>query len=271
MSPYSVLITVYYKETPENLTASIESMLNQTVRPSDIVLVCDGPLDGRLNKIIHRFTTEYGGLFQVMRLNENVGIGSANNAGIQHCRHELVAKIDSDDISHPDRCRRQLELFEQKPELSICGAQLEEFLGTPDNILAVRNVPLGYAEILKYARRRMPFNNPTVMYKKSEAIKAGGFSDLRRCEDYDMYVRMLQQGCIAENLPDVLTSYRLSEDAYRRRGSFSNLSGFISVRWRIYRSGFSGFFDFLVPTCGQILLTIAPNRLKDVMYRKIMR
>lgn len=268
---YSVLMSVYYKENPAHLRESIRSMLDQTAPPDDFVLVCDGPLNEWLDGVIAQFQEEYPRLFQVIRLEKNVGIGGAANEGLRYCRNELIAKMDADDIALPHRCARQLALFGQNPQLAIVGAQLAEFKGSTSNVVAVRRVPLMHKEICRYARRRMPFNNQTIMYKKSAVQATGGYLELQRCEDYSLVVRMLQTGAFSQNLDEVLVYFRLSEDAYRRRGMRENLASFIRVRWDIHRSGFSSLADFLIPCAGQVLLSAMPNGLRDRFYRSILR
>jgi len=268
---FSVLMSVYLKEKPEQLQKCIESLLCQTKPADQIVLVLDGPLSDALWQVINTFAAAQPHLFTVVPLLENVGIGMATNIGLDYCRHDLIAKMDSDDICREDRFAKQLEEFEKDPDLALLGSYLAEFLETPDKVVAVRKVPLKGADIYKYARRRDPFNNQTVMYKKRAVQDSGGYSPLRRCEDYDLFVRMLAKGYQSRNLPEVLVYYRLSENVYRRRGSWQNLRDFVSVRWNIYRRGFSNLLDFLIPCTAQLIFCILPRFLRDIFYRRLLR
>ena len=271
MESYSVLMSVYYKEKPRFLKESIDSMLEQTVLTNDFVLVCDGPLTPELDAVIAEYEQNYPNLFQIIRLEKNLGIGGAANVGISYCKNNLVAKMDSDDIALANRCEMQLTYFEKNPELDIVGSHIIEFKNSIENEISRRKVPLKQSEILKYAKRRMPFNNQTIMYKKSAVEAVGGYSSLKRCEDYELYSRMLMHGCKAENVDDYLVYYRLTDDAYARRGTWQNLKGFVLVRWKIHKMGLSSFSDFLIPTCGQLILTVLPVRLKEKMYEKLLR
>lgn len=271
MENYSVLMSVYYKEKPEFLRESIQSMLNQTVPTNDFVIVCDGPLTPELDTVLKQFNQDNPDLFQIIRLPKNVGIGAAANTGLKYCKNNLIAKMDSDDISRETRCEKQLEIFSEFPNLDILGGQLSEFEDSTDQIFAIRKVPLNQDEILIFAKRRMPFNNQTVMYKKKKVLEIGGYSPLRRCEDYDLFVRMLQGGCIAKNLPDVLVDYRLNKNAIQRRGMMKNFQGFVQVRWRMYMRGFSGLMDLILPCLGQLFISIVPNKLKIEFYKRCLR
>jgi len=268
---YSVLMSVYHREKPEYLRQSIESMLAQTVATNDFVIVCDGPLTSELDAVIEEFLAVHPSLFQIARLKENVGIGAAANHGLKRCRNEWVAKMDADDIACSDRCESQLKLIEQNPQLSIVGGYISEFEGTIHNVVSLRKVPITNEDILKYAQRRMPFNNQTVMYRKSDVETVGGYSSLRRCEDYDLYLRMLANGFAAQNIAQVLVQYRLTKDAFKRRGTWNNFEGFFRVRWSAYRIGFSSLWDVCVACSGQFILTLLPASLKKVMYTRLLR
>ena len=269
--PYSVLMSVYCKEKPEFLRESIESMLNQTVPPEQFVLVCDGPLTSELDAVVLEYEQAGPGLFTVVRLEENLGIGSAAQAGLIKCRNELIAKMDSDDIARPYRCQTQLSYIMQNPEFSILGGCLSEFVNNKDNPAAIRRVPKTHLEIMKFSRKRNPFNNQTVIFRKSAVEAAGGYSPLRRVEDYDLYMRMLHNGAKAENLDDILVDYRLDENAYRRRGNWLNVSSVNKIRWGFYRAGYISFIDFTLTFFGHLFLWACPNILLDFIYKRLLR
>lgn len=132
MQNYSVLMSVYHKEKPEYLKQAIESIQAQTLQTDDFVLVCDGPLNPELDAVIAAKQQEMGGTLNVVRLAKNGGLGNALNQGIKHCKNELVARMDSDDIAYPDRCEKQLNMFNTHPEVSICSGVVEEFTADPN-------------------------------------------------------------------------------------------------------------------------------------------
>lgn len=271
LPPYSVLMSVYVKEKPANLTESLESILQQTVPPDELVLVCDGKLTDELNVIIKAFESEYSEIFHSVRLLENVGTGMAANEGIKACRNELIAKMDSDDICVPDRFRLQLMMFVKNPKLDMIGGYIEEFDDATRQPIAIKKTPLTHEEILKFAKRRNPFNNQTLVYRKSFAQKVGGYTDIKRCEDYEFITKMLMEGAVCENLPEVLVKYRVTKDNYKRRKNSANTKSFIKVRWGLHKAGFSSLWDFLVPTVAQLILFIMPERFTGWAYKKFLR
>lgn len=216
---YSVLMSVYYKEKAENLSEAIQSMYDQTIRTDDFILVCDGPLNNELDAVISEMQQKFGGCFHVHRLEKNQGLGKALNYGLKQCKNELVARMDSDDISRKERCEKQIDVFNLHPEISICSGTVEEFEKDINLIIGIRRVPETENEIIKYSKTRNPFNHPAVMFKKSSVLKAGGYSEkFHLFEDYYLWIRMLLKGCKGRNIPETILYMRSGEEMYKRRG-----------------------------------------------------
>lgn len=268
---YSVLMSVYDRELPENLNESLESMLMQSYPPSEFVLVCDGKLTCELNIIVKSFQNEFKNIFRIIQIDENVGVGKAYNEGIKACTYDYIVKMDSDDISLPNRCLKQMTLFAVKPDLDITGTFVEEFDTETDETVAVKKVPVMHKDIVAYSKRRNPFNRQTVAFKKSFAEKIGGYSDLKICEDYEFIARMLQHGAKGQNIPEVLVRYRIDESTVDTRKSWTHTKAFIRVRWIIYRSGYTKFKDFFMPCALQLGLFVFPRRFTRWVYKTFLR
>ena len=270
MESYSVLMSVYHKEKAEYFRESILSMLQQTVATDDFVIVCDGALTGELDAVIEEFQKQYAGLFQIVRLNEQKGLGNALCQGISFCKNELIARMDSDDISVPERCRMQLEAFETK-EIDLCGGNIIEFKTEISDTGAKRQVPEAGEEILQFAKRRNPFNHPTVMFRKSSVLKAGNYRDCLGFEDYYLWARMLGCGMKGYNIQETLVYMRTGEGMYDRRGGFGYALKGVKARWHIYKTGVSGIFDFLVSAGGQVIVSLLPVGFRSSFYGKFLR
>lgn len=267
---YSVLMSVYYKANPDYLRDCLNSMMYQSYLTNDFVLVCDGELTAELNGVIDEFCSRYPGIFNIVRLKENVGIGGAVQAGLELCKNDIIIRMDSDDVSLPDRCETEVEMFRSDPELSIIGGYIVEFDSEGNQY--IRDVPLEHDEIVKYSKSRYPFNNVTMAFKKSKAIEVGGYSgSFKRCEDYDFVSRMLKSGAKAKNSPKSMVECRLDDDSYRRRKSWVNTKSYIIVRHYLWKSGYCGFFRFIVSSTAQFLMFILPAGFTKFMYTKILR
>ena len=271
MEAYSVLMTVYREEDPQDLATAIESMLQQTVRTDNFVVVCDGPLTEELDAVLNGYIVQYGSLFDVVRLPENVGIGAANRAGLARCKNELVAKMDADDVSVPQRCEKQLRKFEENSKLAVVGGFIEEFDPDQKEGFAIRKVPADYEQIRRFARRRQPFNNTTVMYRRSAVEAVGSYRNMRRCEDYDLYIRLLHAGYYAENLQEVIVRVKVDGKARSRRASWSTLQGCAHSRWRAFRLGYSSLWDVLLCVGGECVICICPGFIQQYIYKTFLR
>lgn len=268
---YSVLMSVYAKDNAEYLKASIDSMINQTVAPEQIVLVVDGPISAEIQRVINQYS-ENKGLFTIVQLEKNQGLGHALNIGLQYCRNELIARMDADDISLPKRCEEELKCFLENERLDICGCNIDEFNGDFDNVLTSRVVPSDYDQIKKFMRRRQAFNHPTVIYKKAAVLKVGGYKELKRKEDFDLFSRMLSEGDYAENLNESLYLYRVNQENYKRRKNWNNFRSAIYVYWRHLKRGGCSLGDFMFISASELFFFLAPypvvKRLSDKFLRK---
>lgn len=218
MEKYSVLMSLYIKENPEHLKLSIQSMLDQTVKPDEIVIVKDGPITNDLQNVLDYYENKYKSLFHIVGYEKNHGLGYALNYGLRCCKNEIVARMDTDDISKPDRCEQELYFFDRNPNLDIVGGNIEEFIDAPSNIVGKRIVPTKDKDIKEYMKTRCAFNHMSVMYKKSAVLKAGNYKDWFWNEDYYLWIRMMTKSCKMANTGTVLVTVRVGTDMYKRRG-----------------------------------------------------
>lgn len=268
---YSMLISVYAKEKPEFLDECLKSVFSQTYLADEVILVCDGKLTPKLYQVVENYTNKYTEVFKPIFLENNIGTGASANIGINACKNELIIKTDSDDISLPDRCNIQVSIFENDSSLVMAGGYIEEFISETGESIAIKKVPLEHDEILKYAKRRNPINNPTIAIKKSFAQSIGGFNETARCEDYDFVCRMLMAGAKACNTSEVLLRYRVTQENYKRRKNWKNTKSFIQVRWKNFKRGFCNLFDFLIPCSMQLIMFLLPQSLTGIIYKKFLR
>lgn len=258
---YSVLMSVYAKDNPEYLELAIDSMLNQTVKPEQFVIVQDGLLPESIGQVICKYESNQPELFTIIKLETNGGLANALNIGLQACRNELVARMDADDISLPKRCEKELKKFSENPDLVICGCNIDEFYDIPQNVKTSRVVPAEYEDILRFMRRRQPFNHPTVIYKKLKVIEAGGYPQLRRKEDFDLFSRMLSKGYYALNVDESLYLYRANEENYARRKSWVNTKSAIKVYKMHYKRNGCTFIDCFYISLAELFFCIMPKKI----------
>ena len=219
MFPFSIVTSVYKNDKPEYVRLALDSMLvSQSAKPSEIVLVQDGPVSYELVRLLLEYKDKYGEIINIIKLEKNGGLGNALRLGIENARYGICARMDSDDICMPNRFEKQLVFLEEHPECDIVGGQITEFIETPSNIVGKREVPCDNESIYNYMRSRCALNHPTVMFRKEAVLDAGNYQDWFWNEDYFMWIRMMERGCVFANLPDVLVNMRSGLDQYGRRG-----------------------------------------------------
>ena len=290
---YSVLMPVYDKENPAYFYRAVDSMMEQTVLPDEFVLVCDGPLTEKLDQKIVQFEQKWPGKFKVLRLPERGGISRALAAGVEACRNEWIARMDSDDIACPGRCEKQLQLIgirqEEKKELALLSGTIAEFIREPcvkndssleqtkekwqgsEQITGFRTLPCKYEEILSYARRRNPMNHMAVMMRRSAVLAVGNYHPVQGAEDYELWVRMLQAGYRAENLSDVLVYARTDNGMIGRRGGLAYARSALALQKQFYKSGFLSRCQYLTNCMVRVTVSLIPKGLRRVLYQRKLR
>lgn len=266
---YSVLMSVYKKELPENLRESVTSMMTQTVPPDDFVLYCDGRLTDELYLEIERLKQRYP-VLNVICNDVNSGLGRALSAGLDYCKNDIVARMDSDDIAFPQRMEYQLKAFREH-KADIVSGTVEEFSGDISNVIAVRKVPEYNEEIRHYSKRRNPFNHPCVCFRKQSVYLAGNYRHCSCFEDYWLWLRMLRNGCVGYNVQQSVLHMRSGEDLYKRRGGITYAKYALHFRKRMKRAGYCSLFDYLLTCTGHILAAIMPNKVRMFFYSKVLR
>ena len=274
---YSVLMSVYGKENSVWFKKAAESMLNQTAPPDEFVLICDGPLTEELETAVEELDRSYPGMFQILRLKENVGLGEALRQGILLCRNELVARMDSDDIACPDRCRQQLELFQKIPELAFSSGTIAEFFdereleSSETAALRLRTLPQSHEEIVSYAKKRNPMNHMAVMLKKSAVLQAGNYQSAEGLEDYDLWSRMLQLGFRAGNLKETLVWARIGNGMEQRRGGVKYAGRMARFQTLLLKRGFLSLPQYIINCCIRIPVSLLPGRIPAAVYGVCLR
>lgn len=270
MEEYSVLMSLYYKENPNHLRSALDSVFTQTVRPADVVLVEDGRVGDSLESVVREYEQRYPEL-HVVRFEQNRGLGFALNDGLKHCRHELVARMDTDDICKPHRMERELQVMAEHPEYGMISSWIDEFITDPSEVTSVRKLPEMPDKVYAYAKKRCPVNHPTVMYRKSEVLAVGGYQTKYFPEDYFLWIKMLMNGCRVYNIQESLLWFRFDPSTFARRGGWKYACDEVATQWNIHRMGFTSVLMFLHNVCIRFTTRIMPNWLRTLVYRTLLR
>ncbi len=273
MNKFSVCTSVYKNDRPEFVKVALDSMLMyQSVKPSEIVLVQDGPVPEVLSTLLSEYEANYPEVMCIIRLKKNSGLGNALKIGVENAKYDIIARMDSDDICLPDRFEKQLAYLETHPECDIVGGQMSEFIDSPDNIVGRRVVPLTNEEIYEYMKSRCALNHVTVMFRKEAVIKAGNYQNWFWNEDYFLWVRMMLNKCVFANIDDVLVNVRSGREQYARRGGKKYFNSEIGIKKLMLENGLIGHRQYIMNYIQRFILQLVlPNSMRGWVYRHYAR
>ncbi|MDR0959541.1 MAG: glycosyltransferase [Propionibacteriaceae bacterium] len=254
-------MAVYAGDRADFFARALASATTDQLRPPDhVVIVRDGPVVPAVADLLDEVATRPR--TTVVPLERNGGLARALNIGLEHCATDIVARADADDICLPNRFAVQIPLISAGAD--IVGSAIDEFDDDPTTVDHIREVATDPEVIAQQARFETPFNHPSVVYRKSAVIAAGGYPDLPLMEDYLLWGKMLLSGARAANVDDVLVHYRVGAGAYARRGGWRLFRSEIALQRAFKRIGFTTW-----PQCLRNLVVRGGYRLIPEPLRRI--
>lgn len=267
---YSVLMSLYWGEKPEYLKESLESMIAQTVKPDEIVIVKDGLLTDELECVLAEYEERYPGLFHFVAREQNGGFGAALRDGVLACRNEWIARMDTDDVADVRRIEVQFAVIHENPNLDIVGSTYYEFNGDFSH-LVLRESPEHNDKLIEFMHKRNPFGHDSLMIKKSKILEAGNYEPELRFEDYGLWIRMALNDAQMYNIQMPLLYVRGSDSYYSRRGGFRYLLQNINFFRKYKAKGFFSAKDCVTSLVPRIVVCLMPNQLRTFVYENLLR
>lgn len=265
---FTVLLSVYSKESANNLNQCLNSIWNETtLKPDQIVLVEDGPLNEELYSCIKEWKLLLGETLEIINLEINSGLARALNIGLMHCKYELVARMDTDDISLSNRFKAQIEFFKKNPKTSVLSGQIEEWNSSMSQKISSRNLPTEHEKLVKFAKFRSPINHPAVMFRKSDVLASGGYPEIYP-EDFMLWHNMLSRGYIFRNLSETLVKMRTGSDFLNRRG-LKFLKGEIFAYKKLLERKKLSKIEYIYIICLKVFVRTSPKFLKAFFYKNL--
>lgn len=268
MLPFSVLMSLYWKERPEFLRQSLNSVLHQTLSPKEIILVEDGPLTPELYEVVNEYVGRYP-IITVVKLSKNGGLGNALNEGLKHCTYDIVARMDTDDIAKPHRFEHQLNYMEGHDDIAACSSWIDEFIGTSENVTSVKKLPENHGEIFKYGKTRCPMNHPAVIYRKHIIQQVGGYGPFP--EDYYLWGKLLVNGYKMHNIQESLLFFRSTPDVYKRRGGTAYFRSMYLLQKFLRDIGYISGSEFIKNMSIRGTVALLPNAVRKLFYDRMLR
>lgn len=267
---FSVLLSVYKNENPKFLDSALYSIFDQTKIPNEVVLVEDGKLTDELYDVIKKYKTRYSKILKTVSFKNNRGLGLALRDGLLHCSNEIVFRMDTDDISVKSRFEKQLKIFKNY-DVDVVGSNIKEFDNNMFECVGYRVVPKDDVDIKKIAKRRNPLNHVTIGYKKSKVLAAGNYEKMDYFEDYYLWIKMMKKNCKFYNIQDDLVLVRGGSNMINRRGGIKYIKSIINFEKSILKIKFINRIDYIKNIFIRIIVSITPNKLRTILYKKILR
>ena len=269
---FSVIMSVYAGDKAEYLQEAIDSIYANTLLPSEIVLVVDGPVGDEIKTIVEKYESKCADSFRVIWLEENKGLGNARRVAMDNASCEIIAVMDSDDICMPERFAMQVEYLNKNPEVGVIGGNIVEFIDDINNFVGCRIVPRKNNEIYKYLKQRCPFNHMSVMFKKKYVESAGGYIDWHYNEDYYLWIRMAEKGCKFANLSEILVKVRVGKEMYQRRGGWKYFISEYRLQKYMLAKKIINPLCFVWNVLLRFLLQVLfPNKLRGFVFQQFAR
>lgn len=269
---FSVCMAVYRNDNAHDFADAVHSIFTyQTVKPAEIIIVIDGPIPQMLESTLCDLKKQID-VIKFVRHATNRGHAAVRQTGLEASKNDLVAIMDADDISEPERFEKQLKAFAANPEASVIGGQIREFIDSPDNVVGERIVPENDADIKRYLKSRCPMNLVTVMYRKSAVNAVGGFMDWYCEEDYYLWIRLAKAGYKFTNIPDNLVNVRVGKEMYQRRGGWKYFMSEARLQGYMLKHGIISLPRYVYNTAIRFGVQVAiPNKLRGFVFQKFAR
>ena len=265
-------MSTYYKEDPQFIRLALDSVLvNQSLKPAEVILVEDGPLTEELDKVIDEYVQKFPEILKIVPLEKNGGLGPALNAGLEKCSYDIVMRMDTDDVCMPERFAIQKKFMDEHPEVSVVSGAIGEFENSPDEELRIKTLPTDMDELMKYNRFRNPVNHMAACIRKKDVMEVGSYQPMLYLEDHYLWERLIVAGKKIAAVPDLLVKARIGNGFYDRRGSRNYIKGWRILSKFMYDNGVINIFEKMRNDLGMTVMVYCPEWFRVFLYEKILR
>lgn len=265
---FSVVMSVYEGDNFKNFMDAVQSVLNQSLPPSEVIIVVDGKVSPKIQTALEALRRDP--IIKIIQLENNVGLGGARHIAIQKATRDIIAVMDSDDICADDRFQRQVLMLEDN-NLDVIGGNIEEFDLTPRDNPRIRSVAVSHDAIVKRARWKNPMNHVTIMFRKSAYLAVGGYKAIRYVEDYELFYRMIVNGFRFGNIPETLVYVRCGKEVLNRRVGFSYLRSELFLFNMMRRDKFISNTQWMLNICIRVFARTMPKIFLGYLYKLFLR
>lgn len=264
----AILLAVHRDSNVDHLSEALSSLRAQTYSNIRIFVYCDGELDPEQESLLtSNLVTNHDILIRGSRPQGlPTGLNFLIDKAISYPEIRYLARMDSDDISLPNRIERQVEFLQQHFDVSLVGTWCIEFT-EPSVPLFHKKLPTDDAAVKKFMLYRSPLVHPTVMFRRSVFDEGHRYNvKLTTMQDYDLWSRLLISGHRISNIPEFLLWYRMADGFFSRRTGSRRAMKEVMMRIQYaQRAGMLRPQNYLM-YAAFFLLRISPVWIKRMSY-----
>ena len=264
---FSVILPIYINDKYIIFKKSFNSILNQTLKPNEIVVLLDGPIEKKIKNFLYQKKKLYS-FIKIYNFKKNQGLGYILNYGVRKCRYDYIARCDADDFSRKDRFKKQMEYLIKYPEVDVLGSNVYEIYN--NKIFSKKKMKLNHKDIAKQILFRNPMNHSSVFFKKKKLIQSGNYQKMSYFEDYYMWFRM-RKTSLFKNLPDYLVSMKVDDDFFKRRSGIIYYKFFYKFIKRLYDEKKINFFLLVLCLLFRSPIVLLSSHSIRFFYKNILR
>ncbi|MCF2238006.1 glycosyltransferase [Halobacterium salinarum] len=262
---------VYAGDEPKYVSKSLKSLHEQSCTPAEVLIIVDGAVPESLEQVLSDWKHDSDLPIRLHCIPTNQGLGNALREGVTEATHEIVARMDADDISVESRFEDELSFLMSNPDVDIVGGEILEFNEEYTDPLTMRTVPTTHSKIVDEARFKSPMNHATVMFRRESVLDAGNYRPVDRMEDYDLWIRMILNDATFANLPQILLHVRAGGDFFARRGGIEYAREEFNRQTEFYRRGFIGLPRYVFNISTRLPFRLVPDPVREFIYYRFAR
>lgn len=267
---FTVLMSVYRNDDSDLFRKAIQSVFNQSLQPSKLLLVCDGPVSVGVEKVLSDALISYADRIQIVRLQQNVGLADALNVGLSYIKSTWVARADADDINRYDRFQKTATLLNKEPNAVLLGGVIQEQTISGEKI-AIRVVPSSCKDIKRQISKRNPFNHMTVAFRADVVRSLGGYPNVYLREDYGLWIKLISAGHYAVNHESILVDATTNETFFNRRGGYKYARGEFLLQKMLVQYKLKPLYKAILHGGMRGFIFLLPGVIRRYIYLNFLR
>lgn len=259
---FSCLYPLYYESRLNEVKTSFSSIINQSLKANEILIIFDGPIKKEIVLFLQKFKKK--NRIKIIKFKKNLGLGGVLKKTIKLTKYEVIIRADADDINKKKRFESLINFLKKNPDVHVVSSLIKE---KSLKEYFVKKIPLTYKEILKIKNFRNPINHPAVAFKKKAVLKSGGYEVVPYFEDYFLWLKMINKNFIFKNINKVLVVSNINQNFYTRRSGLRYFKNYLFFLNKIYSKKYINIYEYMINFVIRFFIYILPLEFLIFFYK----